>query len=84
MLRNTTSAIGPSADPRADTPVFRRSTTCCVSQSATLASAGSASDGAYHLSIGLTPPLISSDPLVAPNTLRPPWQALQWPSPRTR
>ncbi len=44
---------------------------CCVSQSATLASAGLASDGAYHLSIGLTPPLISSDPRARPEDVAP-------------
>src|SRR6266850_4493605 len=42
------------------------------------------SGGAYHFCIGISPPPRSSLWLTAPKTLRPVWQASQWPSPRTR
>src|SRR5688500_10934197 len=79
VLLKTTSAIGPITEARGETPVFRRSTTWATSQSATLASRGDVSDGAYQPCIGMSPPESSRFSRVAPNTLRGLWHATQWP-----
>ena len=84
VLRNTTSAIGPSAAPRGVSPVLSNAATSCDDQSATPASALEASDGAYQYCSGISPPLSSRLSRVAPKALRGEWQAAQCPSDRTR
>ena len=84
VLRNTTSAIGPRAAPRAVKPVLSSAATSCDDQSATPASALEPSDGAYQFCSGIRPPLSSRLSRVAPNALRGEWQAAQCPSERTR
>src|SRR6202012_3853588 len=74
VLRNTTSAIGPSAAPRGVKPVLSSATTSAFDQSATPASALDASDGAYQFCSGISPPLSSRLSRVAPNALRGEWQ----------
>ena len=45
MLLRTTSDIGPSTEPRGDTPVFSSATTSRTSQVATLDSSAAVNDG---------------------------------------
>ncbi len=59
----TTSVIGPITMPRAETPVFIRSTTCCTSPVGHAASCGDVSEGAYQFCTGIRPPARSSGPV---------------------
>ena len=84
VLRNTTSAMGPSTEPCGATPVFSKATTSSVAHSFTPASCAALSAGAYQFCTGISPPVNALASLVAPSALRGVWQAVQWPRPLTR
>src|SRR3989344_2940723 len=70
VLRNTTSAMGPSTDPCGATPVFSKAITSSVFHSLTPASCAALSAGAYQFCTGISPPVKALASVVAPNALR--------------
>ena len=77
VLRNTTSAMGPSTEPCGATPVLSSATTSSVAHSFTPASAAALSAGAYQFCTGISPPVKALASVVAPSALRGVWQAVQ-------
>lgn len=78
VLRNTTSAMGPSTEPCGARPVLSGATKSSVFHSLTPASVRRIDAGAYQFCTGIKPPVKALASDVAPSALRGVWQAVQW------